>query len=235
MSTHTVKPTLIFAELLLCERTDISHHHGFSLEKTAACWETCIQVPVCGLLPGADGRVHQKMVRSCLCCCTNGEVAGAETGRILFTLYCWVCVHCSCLPLVPLACPLQKPLCEVLVFFDECLLYCVLSLDLLVLFCTLIFLAGIVVIVQKTMRLLTQHLRLNGVVLVIGFVFSFWVFFLYVCCCCCVFFFYFFFFFHFSQELVSSFQHKSGCRLLSAGTVVSWLRHLRSVLKMVVF
>lgn len=46
-----------------------SHHHGFSLEKTAACWETCIQVPVCGLLPGTDGWVHQKMVRSSWCYC----------------------------------------------------------------------------------------------------------------------------------------------------------------------
>lgn len=138
--------------------------------------------------------------------------------------YCSLCTAgCVCIALVspwfllPVHC---RSHC-VLVFFDECLLCCVLSLDLLVLFCTLIFLADIVVIVQRTMRLLTQHLRLNGVVLVIVFVFSFLGFFLYVCCCCCMFFFYFFFFFHFSQELVSSFQLKSGCRLLSAGTVVS--------------
>lgn len=75
LSTRTLKPTLVFTELLLCKRTSISHYHGLSLEKTAACWETCIQVPVCGLLPGVDGRVHQKMVRSASCCCTNGGVS----------------------------------------------------------------------------------------------------------------------------------------------------------------
>lgn len=67
--TRSLKPTLVFTPLLLCKRTGITHHHGFSLEKTAACWETCIQVPVCGLLPGIDGWVHQKMVRSSSYCC----------------------------------------------------------------------------------------------------------------------------------------------------------------------
>lgn len=41
----------------------LTYHHGFSLEETAASGKTCLQVPVCGLLPGADGWVYKEMVR----------------------------------------------------------------------------------------------------------------------------------------------------------------------------
>lgn len=36
--------------------------HGFSVEKTAACGQARLQVPVCGFLSGADGRMHQEVV-----------------------------------------------------------------------------------------------------------------------------------------------------------------------------
>lgn len=56
LGTCTVKPALLDPRAAaVCWTLIFSHHHGFSLEETAACWETCIQVPVCGLLPGADG------------------------------------------------------------------------------------------------------------------------------------------------------------------------------------
>lgn len=77
-----------------------------------------------------------------------------------------------------------------LVFLDEWLLCCILILDLLVLFCTLIFLAGTVVIMQRMVHLLAWHLWLSGVVLVVGFVW--W-------------------FFKVSQELFSNFQLSSWC------------------------
>lgn len=77
-----------------------------------------------------------------------------------------------------------------LVFLDEWLLCCILILDLLVLFCTLIFLAGTVVIMQRMVHLLAWHLWLSGVVLVVGFV---WLF------------------FKVSQELFSNFQLSSWC------------------------
>lgn len=36
------------------------------MEETAACWETCLQIPVRGILSGAHGGMHQEMV-SCHC------------------------------------------------------------------------------------------------------------------------------------------------------------------------
>lgn len=40
--------------------------HGFGVEETAACWETCFQIPVRRLLPGTHGGMHKEMV-SCHC------------------------------------------------------------------------------------------------------------------------------------------------------------------------
>lgn len=41
-------------------------NHGFGVEETAACWETCFQIPVRRLLPGTHGGMHKEMV-SCHC------------------------------------------------------------------------------------------------------------------------------------------------------------------------
>lgn len=58
---------------------------------------------------------------------------------MLLTVYC-VVGECSCIPLPSLASPLQKQLYELLVFPSECWLCCVVTLDLLDLFCTIDFL-----------------------------------------------------------------------------------------------
>lgn len=40
---------------------EFSLDYGFGVEKAATCRETCVQVPVCGILPGVDGGMHKEM------------------------------------------------------------------------------------------------------------------------------------------------------------------------------
>lgn len=79
-------------------------------------------------------------------------------------------VHCSFIPLLSLASPLQKQLHVLLVFLSECWLCCMVTLDLLDLFCTIDFLGWRCFYLAEEGTFVNLHLWL-GVVLVVGFEF----------------------------------------------------------------
>lgn len=74
-------------------RRTIPKKYGIGLEKTTACWEACVQIPVRGFLSGADGGMHKEMVSL-----FRGDMKQIHPRKLFLSFYLCVCWNAEPVP-----------------------------------------------------------------------------------------------------------------------------------------